>query len=170
MIFSVSDAQKRPGDIFAISFTEPLPPETFGGQTLSFAAPAAVEGSYSFDGKAFHVDATATVSYDAVCARCTKPFVETITFPIDEHFVRDTVWEEDGDAYPYTREQIDLWQAFWDNLFLHMPLVSLCKPDCLGLCPICGRDRNTDPCTCETENQNGPFGALQALLNENKEV
>jgi len=170
MIFSVSEAQKCPGEVFPIALTEALEPETYAGNPVMFTAPADITGSFSFDGKAFHVEAKATVSYETACARCTKPFIETLTFSIDEHFVRDTVWDEEQDAYPYTREQIDLSQAFFDNLFLNFPLVSLCKPDCLGLCPICGADRNVNPCACQTEIGSGKFSALQQLLNENKEV
>lgn len=170
MIVSVSDAQKRAGESFPIALEESRAPETYAGKTLTFAAPVSVNGTFSFDGKSFHVTAQAKASYEAVCARCNKPFVETLTFPIDEHFVRDVVWEADSDVYPYTHEQLDLWQAFSDNLFLHLPLVSVCKPNCKGLCPICGSDRNETPCACQNEIGSGAFGALQQLLNENKEV
>lgn len=170
MIVSVSEAQKRAGDVFLIALEESLAPEAYAGRTIVFTEPVRIDGSFSFDGKSFHVAAEGKASYETVCARCNKPFVETITFPVDEHFVRDIAWEEDGDAYPYTREQLDLMQPFLDNLFLHLPLVSVCKPDCKGLCPICGADRNTEPCACQTEIDGGPMAALQELLNENKEV
>ena len=170
MILSVSEAQKRAGEVFPIALEESLAPESYARGTIRFASPVRLNGTYTFDGKSFHVVATAEVAYDAVCARCNKPFVESLSFPIDEHFVRDIAWEADQDVYPYTHEQLDLGKAFWDNLHLHLPLVSLCKPDCKGLCPVCGADRNTEPCACQSEIGSGPFGALQQLLNENKEV
>lgn len=170
MTVSVSEAQKRVGEMYSIDLSEELPPEEYAGRTIAFTAPVRMEGTFSFDGKSFHVTAEGTASYGAVCARCNKPFTETLTFPIDEHFVRDIAWDEEQDVYPYTREQLDLGQPFLDNLFLHLPLISVCKPDCKGLCPICGADRNTESCTCQTEIDGGPMAALQQLLNENKEV
>ena len=170
MIVSVSEAQKRAGEVFSIDLSEELAPESYAGHTIAFCAPVRVQGTFSFDGKAFHVTAEGTASYGAVCARCNKPFTETLSFPIDEHFVRDVAGDDEQDAYPYTREQLDLKQPFLDDLFLNLPLVSVCKPDCKGLCPICGADRNTDPCACQTEIGGGPMALLQQLLNENKEV
>lgn len=170
MILSVSEAQKRAGEVYPIDVSASLEPESYAGRTIAFTEPVRIRGSFSFDGSAFHVTAEGEASYETVCARCNKPFVETITFPIDEHYVRDIAWDEEQDAYPYTREQLDLHPAFWDNLFLNLPLVSLCKPDCKGLCPVCGADRNTEPCACQTEIDGGPMAALQQLLNENKEV
>ena len=70
-------------------------------------------------------------------------------------------------------EALDLTQAVLDNLFLNLPLQSLCKEDCKGLCPVCGCDLNTVQCACvrETEPQREmPFAQLGALLNHDKEV
>ena len=169
MKFSVSDAQKRVGDFFPILIHEELEPDNYAGRRIVFMKPAYIEGSYTFDGKAFHVSAEAEVAYETECARCTKKFVETLQFPINETFVRDIVWNEDDDSYSYTSEQIDLRQAFYDNLYLHLPIISLCKSDCKGLCPKCGRDLNEGACDCQSD-YSGPFGALKTLLNENKEV
>ena len=60
----------------------------------------------------------------------------------------------------------------------------LCKPDCKGLCPVCGRNLNIDPCACgasvlhlvtddeeaQEDNTQKPFAALQDLLSRNEEV
>ncbi len=170
MVFPVGEAQKQVGTVFPISFQETVESQEFAGREIAFNGPVHVEGTYSFDGTAFHIDATATVSYKTDCARCTKPFVETLRFPVNEFFVRDIYWDEEQDAYPYSSERIDLKQAFLDNLFLNYPLISLCKPDCLGLCPVCGTDLNERKCSCDVRPMDIRFGLLEQLLNENKEV
>ena len=169
MKFSVSHAQKRAGESFPILISETLEPDTYAGRQIVFTQPARIEGSYSFDGSAFHVSAEAEVAYEAECARCSKRFIETLRFPIEEIFVRDIAWKEEDDSYSYTSEQIDLKQAFFDELYLNLPIVSLCRPDCKGLCPVCGRNLNEGTCECQSE-YSGPFGALKSLLNDNKEV
>ena len=65
---------------------------------------------------------------------------------------------------------IDLTQAFMDELFLQLPMVSLCKPDCKGLCPVCGVDLNRFRCDCAEKTRNSAFDALKALSFEDKEV
>ena len=42
------------------------------------------------------------------------------------------------------------------------PSVPLCRPDCLGLCPTCGADRNEEPCTC-AEPGDPRWAALDVL-------
>ena len=61
-------------------------------------------------------------------------------------------------------------QAFLDELFLQLPMVSLCKPDCKGLCPVCGIDLNRFRCNCAEKTRNSAFDALKALSFEDKEV
>ncbi len=41
----------------------------------------------------------------------------------------------------------------------------LCQPDCKGLCPICGINRNHDVCHCETEDIDPRLAALKQLLD-----
>lgn len=38
-----------------------------------------------------------------------------------------------------------------EQLLLELPMKPLCRPDCLGLCPRCGADRNSVPCDCREE-------------------
>ena len=42
----------------------------------------------------------------------------------------------------------DIGKPVLDALLLEMPMRFLCKPDCKGLCPVCGRNRNIESCTC----------------------
>ncbi len=51
-----------------------------------------------------------------------------------------------------------------DEVSLALPLVPLCKKDCLGLCPTCGTDLNTAPCSGHADESDSPFSALQQLL------
>lgn len=170
MVIPVSEAQKQTGSVFPVSIQETIEAQEFAGKPIVFTDPVQITGSYVFDGTAFHVDASARVSYITECARCNKQFVESLIFPVNEFFVRDIQWDEEQDTYPYTSERIDLRQAFLDNLFLNYPLISLCKPDCLGLCPVCGTDLNEHKCSCRRQSTDARFGLLEQLLNENKEV
>ncbi len=60
--------------------------------------------------------------------------------------------------------RIDLEQMLIDEVSLALPLTPLCRPDCAGLCPTCGTDLNTDPCSGHPDEAVSPFGALQQLL------
>jgi uncharacterized protein len=46
---------------------------------------------------------------------------------------------------------------------LSLPVRTLCKPDCKGLCPRCGKNRNLEACTCEEGPADPRWEALADL-------
>lgn len=67
----------------------------------------------------------------------------------------DVVWYEDFVVPfdPLVEEQLQL----------ELPMKPLCRPDCQGLCPRCGADRNTAPCDCREEGDER-LAKLKSLL------
>ncbi len=64
----------------------------------------------------------------------------------------------DGDA------ALDLDRMVRDALLLDVPVRVLCRPDCAGLCPTCGADRNTEPCAHGAVPAGDPrWAALEGL-------
>lgn len=47
------------------------------------------------------------------------------------------------------RKEIDITNNLREELILRYPLKSLCRPDCQGLCPICGKNLNKGKCRCK---------------------
>ena len=54
--------------------------------------------------------------------------------------------EADDDDYVLVDEQIDIDQIVRDAIGVEMPFAPLCRPDCRGLCPTCGGNRNLGEC------------------------
>jgi len=40
-----------------------------------------------------------------------------------------------------------------EQVLLAVPLKIVCKADCKGLCPSCGRNRNLETCDCAEKNE-----------------
>jgi uncharacterized protein len=79
------------------------------------------------------------------CARCLREMPGDVRANVEELFVANP--SEDDDAYPLDAETgLDLDQMLRDAIGLEMPFAPLCRPDCLGLCEVCGGDRNTGGC------------------------
>jgi len=95
------------------------------------------------------------------CNRCLTGWTEGG----DVTFVQLFAKNPDDDTQPITRDgHIDLEPVLRDEVSLALPLVPLCKDDCLGLCPTCGTDLNTAPCSGHADPSDSPFGALRQLL------
>ncbi len=95
------------------------------------------------------------------CNRCLTGWTESGEVSFTQLFGK----EPDEDTEPISREgRIDLEPTIRDVVALALPLVPLCKEDCLGLCPTCGTDLNTVPCSGHADESDSPFSALQQLL------
>jgi uncharacterized protein len=97
------------------------------------------------------------------CARCLKTFERDFDVALDELYVRQLGPEDD---YALTPElTLDPEPMLRDAVVLEMPFSPLCRPDCLGLCPICGGDRNLGECPGH-ETTDPRWAALEGLLDE----
>lgn len=171
MKINVATALKQTGQAFDASLEECFGEQSFGGRSIHFAQPVHVDMQYTFDGQSFSVSGTIETVLRSCCARCLAEFDETMQITFEERFVK-TRPEDDEESYLYEGDVLELDTMVLDNLFLHLPIQSLCSEDCLGLCPICGVNLNTTACDCaQTKSHEGALhSALEKLLNENKEV
>lgn len=63
--------------------------------------------------------------------------------------------------------EIDIGSLLWEEFVLSLPIKPLCKADCRGLCPTCGKNLNEGSCSCLQE-QGDPRLALLRGLKVNK--
>jgi uncharacterized protein len=63
----------------------------------------------------------------------------------------------------YQGDGLALEDVLREQVLLSLPLRTLCKPDCKGLCPRCGANRNSQPCTCDVGPSDPRWEALADL-------
>ena len=91
------------------------------------------------------------------CQRCLVEWSE----PVETEMAEMIGGEGD---YPIDGDEIDLEAPVRDALLLALPLLPLCRDDCLGLCSVCGADLNTGSCPGHDDEPDTPFSALRHLL------
>jgi uncharacterized protein len=52
-----------------------------------------------------------------------------------------------------------------EQILLALPMQRICREDCLGICPVCGGNRNENPCDCKPQTGDDRWGALRKLSN-----
>lgn len=72
--------------------------------------------------------------------------------------------DEDLDTAYYRDHVLDLADMLREQFYLALPMRPLCRPDCQGLCPSCGIDRNVDTCQCQTDWVDPRLSGLKALV------
>ncbi|HVO54277.1 MAG TPA: YceD family protein [Solirubrobacterales bacterium] len=123
-----------------------LAPFELGGQTY-LADPEAptvrLEASRPSGGFAFHL--TFPVHLEGPCMRCLEP--AAIEIEVDAREVDQQGSADEELSSPYVRDdELDIGRWAHDATILALPTQILCRPDCLGLCPVCGESLNdADP-------------------------
>ena len=143
-----------------------LAPFDLGGQTY-LADPrkpeVRLEASRHAGGFAFKL--TFPVHIEGPCMRCLEP--ASIDLEVEAREVDQTGAEDSELHSPYVDEdELDIGRWAHDAVMLALPTQILCRPDCLGLCPVCGESLNdADPADHEHEK---PIDARWSALKDLK--
>ena len=112
------------------------------------------------------VTGTLAVAWSDECRRCLQPLADTLVVDVDERYAEEDPTGRrrvDPDAFPIEHGQLDLAPMVREEVLLAVPDAPLCRPDCAGLCPTCGADRNVGPCGCDDEVRDDRWAALEEL-------
>jgi DUF177 domain-containing protein len=132
-----------------------LEPLELGGQTYvaNPVAPAArLEVSRPSNGFAFRL--AFPVHLEGPCMRCLEP--ATLDLEVESREVDQAGTEDPELRSPYVADdELDLGRWAHEATMLALPTRLLCRPDCRGLCPVCGEPLNdADP--ADHEHDTGP--------------
>jgi len=101
------------------------------------------------------------------CERCLMQTREPVRKAYGHTVVRALEDDSLDDVFLLAPEgRIDLDAVAASDLLLDLPQVLLCKPDCRGLCPKCGANRNETACGCSAEEGDPRMAILKQLLEK----
>jgi uncharacterized protein len=120
-----------------------------------FLEPAHAELSVRLSGDEILVQGEVTARLSFVCARCLTPF----EFPVASRFdlvylpeeidgLSEELSDEKIDQMYYSGRQLDLRGVVLEQLNLTFPAKPLCRPDCEGICAVCGEIVRDAKCSC----------------------
>lgn len=134
---------------------------------------ATVSGKVARRGGRLFLEASVASRTEIECSRCLERFELELTTGFDLVFHRegraqvpDGMEEEDFVLLTSTIEhRFDIFPRLRESILLEFPIRALCRPDCRGLCAVCGENLNVKRCRCSTEETDSPWGALKKLLS-----
>jgi uncharacterized protein len=123
-----------------------------------------IEGGYA-------LQAELVYSGELECSRCLAayPFQEDevfslVLYPRTSGAAAEVeLTPNDLDVLYYADPVVPLAPIGEERVQMALPMKPLCKPDCRGLCPTCGKDRNLGACACAPESIDPRWEALKAL-------
>jgi uncharacterized protein len=165
--FNLRQVKLRSGEQYGDEQEVELEPFVFGGQRylpVPERALAELTISQASTGTVFELGFTARVH--GPCQRCLEDAVVETRIAARE-YQATSPGSSDELATPYVHEdRLDLSAWARDALALALPEQILCRPDCAGLCPVCGKDLNREPHEHEEKQADPRWAALAALRDK----
>ena len=69
--------------------------------------------------------------------------------------------EEDMEVDFVKGDAVDLGEVVREQIYLSLPMQSICKESCRGLCPVCGANLNETSCLCRKAEGHPAFSTLR---------
>lgn len=170
MFLEIRELEQKP-----IRFEQSLPPGAIRFDSdFEQLGPLTVSGTAELRAatEEIQVQGHLHVPVQFVCDRCA----ETFTHEVDETF--DLLYRQDSEDYGgaeieikasesnvgfYDGPGLELNEIVKEQVLLAIPLQRLCREDCKGICPECGKNRNESSCQCHTQKIDERWSALRNL-------
>ena len=143
---------------------------TYKGRPLAYTRAIHIQGQASHSSGIVYVSVQLATAIEVECSRCLK----SVSLPVQlaESFELQEEPEAglpgvllDEFSYEHGVDELELMPYFERLIAASLESKPLCRPDCKGLCPTCGRDLNQGPCGCAEKRSGDPrLEKLKELL------
>ena len=161
--FELRRLKLRPGEEHREELQVELPVFEFGGQgylPVPDEVPAELVVTRAVTGTVFTLRFAARLH--GPCYRCLGDAV--LDVPIDAREYQAQTPDDEELTTPYVvADRLDVSAWARDMVVLALPDKILCRPDCAGLCPVCGKNLNDEPHEHPEESADPRWEALNAL-------
>ena len=115
--------------------------------------------------------------FEVPCARCVEPVEHGLArsfdllyrpIGVDANGAERAISTSETEIGYYNGDGLVLEDVLREQVLLSLPEKTLCRADCNGLCPSCGRNLNTEQCSCESTAVDPRWSALSDLRSKIK--
>ena len=102
--------------------------------------------------------------FSAPCDRCGKPTASVVKIEVDK-ILATSIEGDDSDTILLVSDmKLDVDDFIYTETVVNLPMKHLCREDCKGVCPKCGKDLNDGKCDCPEKEIDPRLSVLAQLL------
>jgi uncharacterized protein len=139
---------------------------------VRFVGPLELNGKLRRESLQIKLEGALKAETEVFCDRCLKPVVVQVDTKFDVEYISSDLYDaaetlelhdEDLALSVFEGNRIDIDELAREQFYLALPTRVLCSENCLGLCSVCGINKNDAECSCETEEIDPRWAALKDL-------
>ncbi len=141
----------------------------YHGADFRQVGPLSVDAVAELEGSEIRIRGHLKTRLASACDRCLGPVELPVERELDlvyrpmKAIAREEEIEIPADELEvgfFSGDGIALADVVAEQVILSVPMKVICRPDCRGLCPVCGADRNREVCQCPPARPDSPFSTL----------
>ena len=175
MLINLTDVFTSEGKVRRESFT--YEPETVAYSGFEYPILSKTDAELEFQnigsGRIL-LKGTMELDLEIPCDRCLQPVRTTIHVPMECELASPEVTEQSEDADEQSfmvGYEFDVAAFIESEISFNMPTKVLCKPECKGICKVCGKNLNEGDCGCDQFVPDLRMAAIKDIYDSfNKEV
>ncbi|HHV51345.1 MAG TPA: DUF177 domain-containing protein [Clostridiales bacterium] len=131
-----------------------------------FKEPVRVSGKISASAGIVVLNAVAEFVFHCACDRCLAEIDKPMQVPISHDLVTSSTEDDNDKLVLVENYELPLDDLVLEDLILNLPSKNLCREDCPGICPICGKDLKSGYCGCRSDKIDPRFAILKQLTEQ----
>ena len=174
MLVNLTDVFSSEGKVINEEFLWKADTYTYNGDKYKVESKEPIRLTFSnmAVGKAM-VEGGGKIVFEMQCDRCLTKVSKEVNLQFSYEVFSPEYSGEDTDE-----DELNFMEGYELNvenlvdneILMSWPMKVLCKPQCKGICTVCGKDLNTGECGCDTFVPDPRWAALKDIFNANKEV
>lgn len=165
MLLDLRQIFELPGDVKNFDCSVDLSQVENAGVKL-FETPVRVKGRVENRLGVVTVRFTAEFTMHYLCDRCLSDEHRESRMSFEHILLNDTQAASESDDCIFVQgNSLDLDDLVTNDVLLELPMKLLCREDCKGLCPSCGKNLNLGDCDCEKKTVDPRLEVLKQLLD-----
>ena len=130
-----------------------------------FSGPVRVQGEVRAAADMVVLRATVFFRFESACDRCAEPLSRDMKTEMEHTLVTSLNDEENDELVLVDKYCLALDELVQTDVLLNLPSKNLCREDCRGLCPMCGKNLNEGLCGCRREAVDPRLEVLKQLID-----
>ncbi len=164
MLLELKNVFLNEGEELALSYQMDLSSEDFYG-IKPFSSPVEVQVTAKNQAGAVSLQAEVAFDFSYPCDRCAEEFTKRYQYSFG-HMLVTSLYDDSSEEYILVEDyQLDLDELLRADILLELPTKFLCRPDCKGICPQCGVNRNRHTCNCVMHQVDPRLEVLKQLID-----
>ena len=165
MLLQLKEVFLNEGGRLDVDYSLPMNDFEYNGD-YPFKSPVEISASAVNRASLVELKVKAVFDYTTRCDRCFEEIGKHLEFTFTHGLAAKLIDDENDDYIETADYTLELDEVVISDIILNLPSKMLCREDCRGICPDCGKNLNNGDCGCNKTQIDSRLEILKQLIDD----